>query len=349
MKKKLLCVIMAAALLLGTTALNVSAQTIGPYSLLILGDSISTGYGLSGYPASAKSYGNQLASAFDLTGSAYTNLAVDGATSGDLLAALPNSAAFVAKANTIVISIGGNDVLTPFIMDIKTSLGLPRTATNAQLQAALAANPVTLAQIGSALDDPAIRAQFTAAAQSFGTNYASVIDGIRQANPTAKLYVQTVYNPFSGVPGYEALSIPAESIIGQMNNIITAGAAKANYTVLDIHAAFQGKAARLTNIAALDIHPNEAGHTAIFNAAYTAITGVAYTAPVTSSTTTPASSETSPSASSASPAASSNSPQSNPKTGDSTQLVLIASTLLVAIACAGLAVSGALKISAKKL
>jgi N-acetylmuramoyl-L-alanine amidase len=36
-------------------------------------------------------------------------------------------------------------------------------------------------------------------------------------------------------------------------------------------------------MAQFDIHPNEAGHTAIFNTAYTAITGKAYTAPTSSS------------------------------------------------------------------
>ncbi|MCL2816406.1 MAG: hypothetical protein FWD23_17565, partial [Oscillospiraceae bacterium] len=51
-------------------------------SLLILGDSISTGYGLENPKKDC--YGAKLAEDFKLTGTDYINLAADGATSNDL-------------------------------------------------------------------------------------------------------------------------------------------------------------------------------------------------------------------------------------------------------------------------
>lgn len=271
MKIKRILSLTLTLILFLSAAVNVGAASACPKNLLVLGDSIATGYGLADGQAC---YGGQLAQAFELTGSAYNNLAVDGSTSGDLLKELTaDNLSAVASADTIVISIGGNDMLTPFMSVLKTALGLSDDAAGAQLEAAFAADTAAaMEKITAEMEKEQTKSQFAAAAQTFSTNCASIMDAIRSVNPRARIYVQNIYNPFSGLDGFETLSDEAESIIGSMNAVITQGASAGGYTVLDIHKAFEGKASEYTNMAYFDIHPNEAGHTAIFNAAYAAIT-----------------------------------------------------------------------------
>lgn len=336
--KKILCLVVLTAFMLSIVAINVCAKTTNPQNLLILGDSISTGYGLAGYPTSDNSYGRQLANAFGLTGSAYTDLAVDGTTTGDLLTTLSNPSSSetssLSAADTIVISTGGNDVLKPIVIAMKKALNLPATATNAQLQAALATNPNAITQIVATLQSNS--SDLTAEVQTFGDNLQNIIHSIRQVNSKAKVYVQTIYNPFSGVTGYEKFSTYADTLLGQMNSVITSKASVDGYAVVDVSSAFQNKALSLTNISKFDIHPNEAGHTAIFNLVYTAITGRTYAVPATSSTISSGTSSVMASAT----ASSSSQRSSNPKTGDGSgpdvQFIIMAS--IAALTCVSLAI-----------
>ncbi len=112
--KKVFCLITALA---ASLMLCVSAFAAEYGSLVVLGDSIATGYGLSGYTAgdngSAKdSFGNRLGA----QSAAYANFAVDGRTSADLLAAMENAdiTEKLKTADNVVISIGGNDYLVRF-------------------------------------------------------------------------------------------------------------------------------------------------------------------------------------------------------------------------------------------
>lgn len=278
MKNTLLCMAVTVALLLSMPILTVSAQKAeqsNPTDLLLFGDSIATGYGLS---SDEINYGQQLAQAFGLTGSKYTNLAHDGDTSGDLLVKISDSAAgdSIQKADTVVISIGGNDVLGPFFTLVKTAIGHPEF-TSAQLEAAIAADPVTtISEISASMQSSSAKALFDEAVKTFGTNFSQIIRGILEVNPNAHIYVQTVYNPFSGLNGLDSLSSFAESILGELNAAIVQGASSGQYTAVDIHGIFSGKAITDTNIARFDIHPNATGHSAIFNAIYKVITGKTY-------------------------------------------------------------------------
>lgn len=99
-------------------ALSVSASAEKKYeSMLVVGDSISTGYGLENYtpggsPYECRSYCNILAESLELKGGeSYINRAVNGYTSSDLLALIPSLKEQVAKSDLVVISIGGNDLL----------------------------------------------------------------------------------------------------------------------------------------------------------------------------------------------------------------------------------------------
>ncbi|MCL2097023.1 MAG: GDSL-type esterase/lipase family protein [Oscillospiraceae bacterium] len=231
-------------------------------NLLIIGDSIASGYGLEN--PGKDGYGALLAEAFGLTGTAYVNLSADGLDSAGLAAALkdPVSAEFPGSFDCVVISIGGNDILSPFFEISKEALGLPAGAANLELQSAVASNQNAALLVGAALMRN--QADLLASAGNFGGNLTEIIALVKAANPNAEIYVQTIYNPFDGVPGMETLSMLTEGVISQMNAAITGGAAAGDYTAVDIYSAFKNGALVYTNMAEFDIHPSSAGHALIF-------------------------------------------------------------------------------------
>ncbi len=285
MRKKWLAALLAGVFLLSGTAPGVLAATASsapiakaPAHLLVLGDSIASGYGLS--DAATQCFGARLAAKFALQPSdGYINLAVNGSTSQNWADALnPSSSganatavAAVKNADVILLSVGGNDVLGPFIGDLESALGLPPDATAAQFGAALAANPNISAKMATLLSSADAQARYAGYVSTFGKNLAAIAASVRAENPSAAFYIQTVYNPFDGVPGYGALSEAAGTILGALNQTITAGAAAGGYRVVDVASAFAGKAPALTNIASGDIHPNAAGHAAIYNLYFQAL------------------------------------------------------------------------------
>ena len=245
---------------------NVFADEPVPKSLLILGDSISTGYGLD--DPGSESYGAKLAAALNIFGQDYNNRAKDGLTSEVLAAALldPTMETLLKECGIVVISIGGNDVMGPFFDTAKEALGLKLTASNEELQAAVAANPDAIKKVSAALLDT--QAKFADLSASFVENLNQIVSSIKTANPNAELYIHTIYNPFGGVPGFEMLSLGTDIVLKPMNAAITKNAEPNGYKVADINKAFKNKAPEYTNISALDIHPNAAGHDLIFDILY---------------------------------------------------------------------------------
>ena len=103
--RRVLAVIAAALAVLAASAQAIAAGAVDTTpdvplqgggsvkSMLLLGDSITTGYGLAGYspenPYTCPSYGNRLAADLGLeAGRTYVNRAVNGDRSGDLLSLL---------------------------------------------------------------------------------------------------------------------------------------------------------------------------------------------------------------------------------------------------------------------
>ena len=336
MKKRLLSIIILVSFMFSAAVMNVSAETVKPSHLLILGDSISTGYGLPGDKATSKSFGNLLAKSFGLTNQSYTNLAVNGATSQDLLSVVSANTKSVASADTIMISIGGNDFLGVIFSNIKAALGLPVGATISQLELAFLSNSNAASLIAIQLQKAEVQAQFAAAQTNFIKNTSEIITAIKAANPTAKLYIQTIYNPFDGVPYLANYVSSIDPVALSLNTAIEKGAAAGNYSVIDTYSAFKGKALTMTNISSFDIHPNEAGHNAIFNMAYTAITGVKYTAPKPPVTKPTAPAPAKPSTSAAAKPVSTDK-VINPATGSNTEIPIAVTAVAVTFSCVGIA------------
>lgn len=248
MRVKSIPLFLAVVLLIIGYCVHAEGVTVSktPSHLVLLGDSIASGYGL---PAGEKNYGEKLAAAFHLIGkSEYVNLAVPGMTSSDLKTLLSVTKpteliSAVQSADTILISIGGNDVLKPFSSKVQNSLDLSSGTSNEQIQTTL---------------------EYKSTVNQFSTNLTCIASEIHKVNSRTQLYVQTIYNPFSSVDKYQALSVVVESILGDLNQAIVLEAASSHYRIVDVHAAFAEKAQLLTNITSGDIHPNIAGHTEIF-------------------------------------------------------------------------------------
>ncbi len=262
--------------LLSTITVPASAQT---GTLVILGDSISTGYKLDGYissptPEAKDSFVNLLA---EQTGLTAVNLAVDGLKSEALLNAVKtiledkNSVQYKAldSANVISVTIGGNDLLVELYVEVGTALGLDVTSATLKtdvmktVAAAFTTNDlVTLIKVNSALT--ALTTKVEPISKAYADNLTQIITALKSVNPTATIVLQTIANPYKGIIG---ISETVEAGADAFNKIIMDGAASGAYVVADVYKAFNASSATLTNVTNpatyLDPHPNKDGHALI--------------------------------------------------------------------------------------
>lgn len=262
---KRLCVLLSAVLIFGS-ALTVSAESNGKYkNMLVLGDSISTGYGLSGYslsdPYSCASYANRVAEALGLVGGeSYKNKAQNGDRSEDLLLLLDSLSSSLARADLIVISIGGNDMLHSLteIASIISGEEVGDYMTAAAVLAAL--TPEQVAQLSSNTE---LNSAIALICLKFSLNMAEIAKKLNESAGGAEIIFLKQYNPMNSVEGIEAFGIFASKVIGEINKTIDTVCAANGFTSLDVPSVIDGDAAALTNIEAMDIHPNAAGHAEI--------------------------------------------------------------------------------------
>lgn len=262
--KKALSIISAAAVA-AACALTASADD---RELVVLGDSITSGYGLEGYVSgnnysSEYSFANMLAMDFG----GYENFAVDGRTSGELLSALDDAdiAAALAGADTVVISIGGNDFLQPMLVAVRDSV-----MSDPDLMSALQGGESSIGednymQIMTQMMSVMLDAVDSVDVSAVGDNISGILDGISELNSECQVILLTVYDPFEGVQGMEMMDVAAREKLGELNSEITDAAAAHGAEVADVHSAFAGHALDYTNISSMDIHPNREGHGVIYS------------------------------------------------------------------------------------
>lgn len=162
--KKLISVIMCIVLLAGSFAISVSAEE--KLSYLVLGDSIAYASGVKN--AQEACYGKIVA---DTNGYEYSNYAVPGHTTTNLINRLSDETVLeaVKNADIISISIGGND----FLMNNIVGLMFDSIVKNDY-------------------------SKFDAIEESFYENFSRIIDIINENNADAVILMQTLYNPQSG-------------------------------------------------------------------------------------------------------------------------------------------------------
>ena len=271
--KKITALFTAAVL---AASVGITAHADGD-SLVVLGDSITSGYGLDGYVSgdnysAAGSFANRLGENY----AEYSNFAVDGRTTGELLTALEDEdiSAALAGADTVVVSIGGNDFLQPMI-----TAAFNAAAENQELFAMLSgafSGASGSEEAADALDsDDYLEAAtefmriMTEAADSVDiqqvvSNIDSILSTVSEKSPESQMIVLTVYNPFEGVTGMELFDTMARTKLEQLNSGIEDAAERNGAQVADVHAAFAGHALDYTNISSMDIHPNRDGHGVIY-------------------------------------------------------------------------------------
>lgn len=262
--KKILSIFTAAAV----AAACAASASADDRALVVLGDSITSGYGLDGYVSgdnysAAQSFANRLGGEFG----SYENYAVDGRTSGELLTALDDAdiAAALAGADTVVVSIGGNDFLQPMLGAVQDAV-----MSDPDLLSAIQGGDVQLdednyMQIMSQMMSLMLDAVDAVDVSAIGGNICSILSEISDLNSECQVILLTVYDPFEGVQGMEMMDVAAREKLGELNAEISAEASEHGAQVADVHSAFAGHALDYTNISSMDIHPNKDGHGVIYS------------------------------------------------------------------------------------
>ncbi|MGN1457002.1 MAG: SGNH/GDSL hydrolase family protein [Acutalibacteraceae bacterium] len=284
--KKIISVFLIVFTLI-VSSFGVNAQN--PQNMLILGDSIATGYGLENYtyqsPENAKdSFANIIADKCGLVyGENYFNLAVNGAKSYDVynnVSAITYD--YLPYADTVLLSVGGNDLLYTLgdvigqainsQSDVLDSYGISvdtssySTAIRSLLSiAAVDTDGTIMKKIQSECTNETAENTYRTACESFRKNLDSMLDEIYSANPSVKVYLLTLYNPFDAISSFKDVYDVSEKTVSMLNDIIKKSAEKnpENLFIVDVEKAFKGKSAELTNIMSMDIHPNKKGHSVI--------------------------------------------------------------------------------------
>ncbi len=257
---KKLPIILAAAGLLFT---GINARAEGG-SLVVLGDSIASGYGLSGYTAgdnysAPDSFANRLGELYP----EYSSFAQDGLTTDGLLTRLEDeeTAAALSGADTVVVSIGGNDFLQPMITAAITGA----MENPDHLEALQGGGELTeYLDVMRELTEKLTSAAEAVDTAAVGDNAGEILGEIRELNPDCEIIILTVYNPFEDVAGMELFDVTAREKLAELNSEIAAAAEQNGARIADVFTLFQGNAEKYTNIAAMDIHPSKDGHGAIY-------------------------------------------------------------------------------------
>lgn len=226
---------------------SVSAETAE--NITVLGDSISTGYGLDD---DELSYCGYLQEYFDAD---LDNFAKDGRQTAELIEQLENDAdvrSSVEQADLICVSIGGNDVLQIFLdslSELKNAGG-----NNSEEQFVFSQEFVQgfIMKYASA---------FGPAAAQAGENIAEIRKKISELNPEAPIIMQTVYNPFeTDNEKLNSIMKPLKTFTAMYLGVINNAVRQQPTVIADIHKKFSENSWLYTNIKEFDIHPNYVGH-----------------------------------------------------------------------------------------
>ncbi len=253
-------------------ALLPAAEDLTP-DYLVLGDSISTGYGLA---ATEKGFADIVTSTL---GYEMTNKAIDGNTAAGIYAQLTNADtketmdALIKDAEFITISCGGNDLMGALYAEVaaKYNAVADPDITAEDVPVIMSNNSDSryfsvLIQANTVISSFSTTDSFSAALSSFRTNIGKVVDYIRSLNEDATVIVLTQYNPYISFGATNAIYLGIESGVQELNSVIKTEKTH-GYIVADVYTEFSGSQSNLCNATLspmnLDFHPNAAGHAAI--------------------------------------------------------------------------------------
>lgn len=281
---------------------SLSVKAKPSINYVALGDSISTGYGLSEYTCGITPE-NSYVNLIKLNLSNYNsgesvnlnNLSVDGLSSTELLESLKTTSKYEATLNQcdiVTLSIGSNDIFEPFLSIVAESFDIDifnDENITGNIQSAITnrfnTNPALLIYTLVTLNSTLTKNEtLNTACSEFSTNFAEIIDIIKEQAPDAKIYVTNAYNPYYGVkfinPITNSTILDLSTIVdGYINKINTAFSfTTPYYSLIDVNSAFKHSASSKTSLVNVsfaslsklstinfDPHPNAKGHEKISN------------------------------------------------------------------------------------
>lgn len=229
--------------------------------LVALGDSITRGYGLT---ENEKSYVEILTEEGNFKSD---NFAVNGRTSTVLLEDLQKPSekekSALEKADYIVMSIGGNDML--YLLENLVNGALPSNSVE---------NPAETVKNLVDMAEKLTAENMTSDISYYKSTVEKVINILREMNPNAEIVMQTVYNPFKPIfvvapvmfadmkddidGAYERV----EGCINGFNTALFELSEKYGFKIADVSKDFRESDKKYVNMSLSnpDIHPNAAGH-----------------------------------------------------------------------------------------
>ncbi len=247
--KKKSCIFAVGLAACLTLSYSVSAAEVE--HITVLGDSISSGYGLS---EDERNYGSWLGEYFDAD---VENFAVEGKTTQELIDSIEtdeNVSQSVENSDLICISIGANDILDIFYDDlISIASGFQVSQNRGNINISAETIEKLVVSFSTAMGPASVNA---------GENIGKIADMLLEINPDAKLVFQTVYNPFetnndSERVWYTPLYTFTSIYLAAINNAVKK---QDIFEFADIQKKFKGNCPIFTNIEKMDIHPNNLGH-----------------------------------------------------------------------------------------
>ncbi len=240
-----------------------SSSTSTKALYIALGDSLSQGIGASDPSSTAfvPLVHTSLGDGYDLL-----NLGHSGDTSRQLLdhSHVDDAVAKIRDRNgdgdttndvkLVTLEIGGNDLLRIYFSLVITGVCPDVEAS------------ITKPQCTQPLRD---------ALAGFEPNLKQALDSLQAADPSLRIVVLTLYNPFSGVPGVGELSDlslegqPSTPFPEGLNDIIRRQAEEHGVPLVDIYPLFQNSSQKL--ISGDHIHPNDDGYRVMADAVIAAL------------------------------------------------------------------------------
>ena len=155
----------------------------------------------------------------------------------------------------LTLEIGGNDLLRLYSSFVITGI---------------------CPEVDTLLTTPDCVDALTTTLTNFEPNFAATLDSIEAADPSLKLVVLTLYDPFSGrLPVQSAISqVALEGMAGSpfpegLNTIIRRLVEGRSVTLVDLYPLFQGRGNELISIDF--IHPNDVGYAVMAEAVIAAL------------------------------------------------------------------------------
>ncbi len=284
--KRLLSAILSLCIIIALVPTYVSASSSVRY--VALGDSISTGYGLTG---GEKSFVEQLKETYPLI-TTFQNYAKVGATSDDLVSTVQNSlnngdSFYIRNADIITITIGGNDMMDALYAFLAakyngqystdwTADDVKEIITDKTHKDYNDLLTVALFNISSFPSSDEAKNK----AKEVGNNLSKALNEIKNMNSTGTVIVANQYNPYTYAANNTSdptMMLFAPTIekafdggIALLNNAIENAVDDNDCTLANVYTAFQGAKENpsCASFASqddinLDFHPNAYGHSLI--------------------------------------------------------------------------------------